>query len=117
MSEDFDRKRAKKSLQIREENEREQREQKRLECLEKVIKLLRNEFAENEVQIFLVGSITRPYQFYDNSDIDIVVKGFTGDRFELWSKLERILDRNIEIIKYENCGFQDHIDTQGLKVV
>lgn len=115
MTFDFDE--AKKFLEKRAQKRNEDDEQLRLSVLKNTQKLLTDEFANSGVEVYLVGSITRPYAFRKNSDIDIVLKNFTGDRFDLWPKLEHALDRNVEIIIYENCHFQDHILTQGVRII
>lgn len=89
----------------------------RLEMLEKCSPVLKNNFSDARVDVYLVGSIVRPYQFRRDSDIDIVLKGFSGDRFEVWTKLEKALNRSIEIILFETCPFQDYVVKYGLKVI
>lgn len=114
---DFDSEEAKKFLVEREHKEKEEREKERKDLLQKVILLLKEEFKGSPVEIYLVGSILRPYSFSSRSDIDIVLKHYGGDRFDLWPKLEKKIGRNIEIIPFETCPFQEFILKEGLKVL
>lgn len=60
--------------------------------------ILQEEFHGSSVEVFLVGSILKPFQFAERSDIDIVVKNYDHDRFDLWTKLETKIGRTVEII-------------------
>lgn len=117
MSAHFDRQEAKKFLFEKYEREKEQLEEQRRAILEHVISVLRDEFKDSDVEVFLVGSILIPYKFTISSDVDIVLKNFKGDRFALWPKLEEKIERAIEIILYDKCQFQEFVITNGLKVV
>jgi len=117
MNEQFDSQKAKEFLSNRSQNENEQREDERKTVLKHTCAVIEQEFKDTGIEVYLVGSILRPYQFTANSDIDIVVKNFTGDRFLLWTKLEELLQREVEIILFESCHFKDFITSQGLKVV
>lgn len=112
----FDADSAKKYLKEREEKARQENERLRLAVLAEVMSALKEELFENNVEVFLVGSITRPFTFTKRSDVDIVVKNFTQDRFDLWTKLESRLGRNVEVILFENCSFKNHIEKEGLRV-
>lgn len=114
---DFDIDAAKKFLREREEKEKEHFEEMRKIVLEKTIEVLRQEFQGSSVEVYLVGSITQPFEFTDRSDIDIVLKNFQGDFFDVWSKLQQKLDRIIEVILFETCHFQEHILKHGKKVL
>ena len=116
MDKNFDVKAAKEFLEAKELKEKTQREEERVFFLEKVRAMLQGEFSESSVEVYLVGSILRPYQFYSHSDVDVVVKNFTGDRFAFWTKLESILQRNVEIILFENCPFQEYVLEKGQKI-
>lgn len=113
----FDSDEAKKHLIQRQEKEKERLEQERTILLQKAISVLTDEFKGSPVEVYLVGSITRPYHFTSSSDIDIVLKNFKGDRFEIWTKLEEKLRKQVEIILFETCSFQDFVISQGYKVL
>lgn len=113
----FDEEAAEKYLSAREHEIRQLNEHERLKMLEQCTNVLKDYFQNGMVEVYLVGSIIQPFQFHKNSDIDIVLKGFTGDRFEIWTKLEKALNRSVEIIPFETCHFQEHILKYGLKVI
>lgn len=113
----FNRERAKKKLISLEQEEKDLNEKMRLNILKKLLIELKDDFSGQELEIYLVGSIIQPYKFHKNSDVDIVVKNFKGDRFEIWNRLEDLLQRNVEIIFYEKCSFQEHVQKEGLRVI
>lgn len=113
----FDIEKAKQHLKARESQNKEKDESKRKELLDTVITYVRNTFAHTDVEVYLVGSIIQPFQFHERSDIDIVLKNFKGDRFDLWTQLETVSKRNVEVVIFENCPFQKHVITHGYKVV
>jgi len=117
MNPNFDREEAKKFLAERENKEKEQKEAERKQVLQQVIEVLKEEFAGSSVEVYLVGSIIIPFRFSSRSDVDIVVKNYTGDRFDLWTKLEGKIDRQIEIIPFETCHFQESVLKDGLRVL
>jgi len=117
MADNFDYEAAKKSLRLKEEKENAQKEEDRLHFLQRVKTILKEEFNGTGVEVYLVGSILQPSRFTSMSDIDIVLKNFHGDRFELWAKLDRKIGRTLEIIIFETCHFQDFVLKDGLKVV
>ena len=108
---------AKKFLEDQEIARKEKEEINRKAMLELVIESLRQLFEKKSVEIYLVGSVIKPYMFRPDSDIDVVLKGFKGDRFEIWTQLEAMIKRNVEIILFEYCPFQDHVLNSGYKVM
>jgi predicted nucleotidyltransferase len=117
MNENFDINEAKKNLERREQDEKEKREQERLAMFSRATEALKSIPFDPQVEVYLVGSITRPYQFHPHSDVDVVVRNFQGDRFDLWTQLEELIKRNVEIIIFENCHFQDFVLKMGYKVL
>lgn len=117
MNQEFDKQNAKEFLIQKERKEKEKNEKERKILLKKITEILKKEFANQNVEVFLVGSITQPNKFNRKSDIDIVLKNFKGDRFDVWPRIEREIERNIEMILYEKCHFKEFIDQEGLKVV
>jgi len=114
---DFDVHAAKKFLREREEKERALFEESRKIFLEKTIATLKQEFRGSDIEVYLIGSIIQPFQFTDRSDIDIVLKNYQGDFFDIWSKLQQKVDRTIQVILFETCHFQEHILKHGKKVL
>lgn len=117
MNEGFDTEEAKKFLQGRESQAKEAREQQRKVAFDLTVNSLKTLFADTGVEVYLVGSITQPYMFHAGSDVDIVLKNFQGDRFEIWARLDRMLNRDVEVILFEHCHFQDHVLKHGYKVL
>lgn len=113
----FNTDRAKDYLIQREQQAREKREALRLSKFKKACDVLKERFSHSDVEVYLVGSVTRPYSFGGRSDIDIVLKNFYGDRFETWASLERDIDHKVEIILFEKCHFQDYVLTKGVKIL
>ena len=116
MGEIFNQDEAKQFLHAKEEKEKQAREKGRLSVLQKVISILKKEFEGSHVEVYLIGSILHPFAFSSRSDIDIVLKNFKEDRFDIWAKLERIIERKVEIILFETCRFKDFVLTQGYKI-
>jgi predicted nucleotidyltransferase len=117
MESKFDQQEAKKFLLERAQREKQEREDVRQKTLQRAITVLRERFQGSGIDVYLVGSILRPYHFTPSSDIDIVVKNFTGDRFQLWTELEDLLQRDVEVILFESCHFKEFVTKEGLKVV
>jgi len=117
MNKDFDKGQAKRFLEKRESLEKEEREKERNATIKLVVKTLKKLFDHTDVEVYLVGSVTQPYMFYSHSDVDIVVKNFKGDRFDLWTQLEALIKRDVEVILFENCHFQEHVLKSGYKVL
>ncbi len=117
MTSNFDSEDAKNFLLARERKEKEERERDRKDTLQKVTSILKKEFEGTAVEIYLVGSILRPFSFSVHSDIDVVMKNYKGDRFDFWTKLEGQIGRTVEIIPFETCPFQEFVLKEGLKVL
>lgn len=117
MSKEFDFEQAKDYLANQEQNRLELLETERKRTFKSAVDVLKNYFKNSSVQVYLIGSVTQPGKFSENSDVDIVLKNFTGDRFDIWGDIERSINRKIEIILYENSSFKDHIDQTGFKVL
>lgn len=117
MDKKFDADEAKRFLEKKESEEKEKREQDRILVLSRAIDALKKLFFHTDVEVYLVGSVTRPYMFHSQSDVDIVLKNFKGDRFDVWAELEKIIERNVEVIVFENCHFQEYVIKSGYKVI
>jgi len=113
----FDSEEAKKYLLEKEKQEKLARESERKDVLEKSIAVLKKEFEGSSVEVYLIGSLIKPFAFSLHSDIDIVLKNYTEDRFHLWVTLEEKIGRKVEIILFETCRFQEFVVKEGLKVV
>ena len=116
MADQFDVDQSRRFLAQKEIDKKEKREEERKVVLALAIRSLTDLFQGTGVEVFLVGSITQPHLFHSHSDVDIVLKNFAGDRFEVWTKLESMLHRNVEIILFEHCPFQEHVLRNGYRV-
>ncbi len=114
---DFDSKEAKEFLLEREKKKKEEQEKDRQEMLQKVTLILREKFKNTSVEVYLVGSILRPYSFSARSDVDVVLKNYQGDRLSLWTELEEKLGRSVEVIPFETCSFKEFIEKDGFRVI
>jgi hypothetical protein len=117
MEEKFNEEEARKFLLLREEQEKQTKEQERKSLLSKVIAVLGQEFKDSSVEVYLVGSILRPFSFSSSSDVDVVLKGYKEDRFDFWTKLEGEIGRKVEIILFETCRFQEFVLKEGFRVI
>lgn len=117
MNNKFDSEEAKNFLLAKEEREKQQREEERNSLLQKVISILEKEFKGSSVEVYLIGSILKPFGFSSRSDVDIVLKNYKEDRFDFWAKLERNLSRKVEIILFETCPFQEFVLKEGFKII
>lgn len=112
----FDSEEAKNFLLAKEKRDKQRKEEERNFLLAKVIVILEKEFKGSSVEVYLIGSIIKPFGFSSRSDIDIVLKNYKEDRFDFWAKLERNLNKRVEIILFETCPFQEFVLKEGLKV-
>lgn len=95
----------------------ESREKLRQDLLSGVflaLKRLASEVSFEKAYIF--GSVTKPYQFTEFSDIDIAFSGLDKDKlFFTASFLSRELDRDVNIIYIEDVHFKDKILKEGIE--
>jgi predicted nucleotidyltransferase len=94
------------------------REKKRGEALASAVDSLKRYFTSKRVaKVFLIGSILREDAFYDFSDIDIVVEDLDEDYFSTLSELETILDRDVDLIEFEEeHRLKDEIVKRGMRI-
>jgi predicted nucleotidyltransferase len=117
MESDFNWDEARKNLKNREVKKSLAREDARKKLLEQTKEILFKEFQGQDIELWLIGSITQPNRFSEKSDIDIVIKNYFDDRFALWSSLEKQIGHEIEIIRFEECSFKEDVRNFGLKVL
>jgi len=95
---------------------RQRREQERLEKLSAVFAALEKLAAETPFQeAYIFGSLTKPYQFSSNSDIDI---GFIGLREEdflpAMAFLSMELGVEVDIVQLEGHRLREKVITEGV---
>ena len=100
-----------------EEQDRK-REWQRVELLARTRKLLKDYFqCKNVRAVYVIGSLVRQGDFYPFSDIDIAVEGLTKGYFRVICELEEILERSVDIITMESCGFKESIRRKGIRIL
>lgn len=114
---EFNSEEAKNFLQERDRKEKQDQEETRRSLLEKTIAILKEELKDISIEVYLVGSILQPFAFTPHSDIDIVIKNYQGDRFDLWTTLEKRIGRKVEVILFESCSFKEFMHSKGLRVI
>jgi predicted nucleotidyltransferase len=95
---------------------REKCEQERQKLLEKTQTWLGLFAAEYGIETaYIFGSVTRPYQFHQNSDVDLAVEEIDSlAHFPAISLLAAYLGREVDIIKLDSCHFADRIRSTGM---
>lgn len=104
--------------EIKQDEALAEREKKREQTLTSAIATLKKYFSSKKVEkVYLIGSLLREGAFYDFSDIDIVVEGLTEEYFTILSELEAILERDVELIEFEEGHrLKDEIEKRGLRI-
>lgn len=99
------------------EERRSQREALRLVTLERIKRVLEEmsgEIAFDEAYIF--GSVTKPYRFFEETDVDI---GFLGlrdeDFFKALAYLSYSLERDVDIIQLEKHRLKEKVMKGGIR--
>lgn len=95
---------------------RQQQEQKRLATLAKTLDwLTAHAHSYGIYQAYLVGSVTRPYQFAHRSDVDLAVEQINRDRFFVaMAQISEYLERDVDIIELAKCHFGDRLRQEGI---
>jgi predicted nucleotidyltransferase len=66
--------------------------------------------------LYFFGSLTRPYGFFNRSDIDIGIKGLDKYlHYRFISDLSGLLKREIDVVRLEDCPFADTIRKRGIR--
>jgi len=98
----------------RKSEEREKSRQFALARLDKALSVLSEKYSWNG--IFIFGSVAREGAFHENSDVDIGIEGLDPlQHHEFVGELSRLLERDVDVVLLEECGFGDRIKEKGLK--
>ncbi len=99
------------------ERRRALNEQKRLETFARVTAWLETQGASYDIQqAYLFGSITRPYQFSEHSDVDVAAENIRPDRFfEAMASLSESVERDVDLVELLKCPFTAKIRQQGIQ--
>jgi predicted nucleotidyltransferase len=107
----------KNKLNKEKESSRFGNELLRKRLLNKTIHLLNDYFTRfPQTNVYLFGSITKENVFTTDSDIDIAVANYSGQRIELYCEIEELLNHTIDLVILEKCSFSDNITRHGLKI-
>jgi len=65
---------------------------------------------------YIFGSLIKEGRFSNKSDIDIAVKGLNKyDHFSFVGDISALLDREVDVIRLEDCHFRNSIISGGIK--
>jgi predicted nucleotidyltransferase len=94
---------------------RKWREQQRLRAVDEVNKALQElSIRYKWEEVYLFGSITKPNQFGEHSDIDIGIKGLEKFlQYRFISDLSGLLERAVDVVRLEDCTFSEAIESRG----
>ncbi|MGF1513989.1 MAG: nucleotidyltransferase family protein [Elainellaceae cyanobacterium] len=94
---------------------RERQEAQRLVALDEVTHWLETEGLRYGLrEVYLFGSITRPYRFSDRSDIDVAVEEIGPEAFFMvMASLSEALGRDVDLVDLRKCHFAHRIRQQG----
>ncbi|MCS7279941.1 MAG: nucleotidyltransferase domain-containing protein [Thermodesulfobacteriaceae bacterium] len=99
------------------QQKRNERERLRLKILKKTFLAL--EELSKEVsfkEAYLFGSITKPYRFRPNSDVDLAFLELEKDKlFYTVAFLSNFLEREVDVVELERVSFKKKIFTEGIK--
>ena len=63
---------------------------------------------------YIFGSLVRPGDFYDSSDVDVAVHAvLPRNYFDLKCHLEERIGRDVDLVEIESCRFFDSIRRHG----
>ncbi len=115
----FDIKKIKDIFFKKSQQEKQELELDRKRVLKETESIIKNYFVDvdKKVEIYLIGSILKPYQFNKHSDINIVIKGSDKSKLDIWLDLEERFSRKIDVVSYEKCHFKDFIDKYGIRII
>jgi predicted nucleotidyltransferase len=101
-----------KSVYERKDEERERARESLMSKISNVLKRLEVSFEE----VYVFGSVTKPYQFGESSDVDIAFKGLDKERFfSTISFLNRELGRDVNVVLLEEVHFKEKIIREGIR--
>ena len=95
---------------------RDTQEQQRQQILAQVIEWLETVGSQHGIkQAYIFGSLTRPGDFTEASDVDIAISGKLPEDFcPLMSLLSTTLGREVDLIHLEKCHFAERIREKGI---
>jgi predicted nucleotidyltransferase len=89
----------------------------RLSELNNTVEILQKYFTNIAVNVYLFGSICHKGLFFANSDIDIAVSSFQGNRIDLYCELSILFKREIDLVFLEKTSIKEFILNDSLQIV
>ncbi len=95
---------------------RDIQEQQRQQILAQVVQWLETVGTQHGIErAYIFGSLTRPGDFTEASDVDIAISGKLPEEFcTLMSFLVTTLGREVDLIQLEQCHLGDRIREKGI---
>jgi hypothetical protein len=95
---------------------REDNEAQRLATLKRAIHWLETEGEQYGIhEAYLFGSVTHPYRFTSNSDVDVAIEQFNPeDFFVAMAALSETLECDVDLVDLSKCHFAHRIRQQGM---
>ncbi|MGC8657487.1 MAG: nucleotidyltransferase family protein [Desulfomonilaceae bacterium] len=98
----------------RKAEEREKLRQTVLVRLDEALKALSEKYSWTE--IFIFGSVILEGAFYEKSDVDIGIEGLDPlDHYAFVADISSLLERDVDVVLLEECGFAEKIKKKGQK--
>lgn len=97
---------------------RENREKRRVETLQKLQGILLDmKDRYNLSEIYIFGSILRPYHFFSLSDLDVAVRGLSNALyFQFAAEISDRMEIDTDVVELETSRLVNKITEEGLKV-
>ena len=100
-------------LKRRDERRRRRREELREQVRQRLKEAL-HQLAPGE-PVILFGSVTRPHEFHERSDVDIafVEEPKKKSRYALQAQIEEMIHHPVDLIILSECRFREKIEREG----
>lgn len=92
-------------------------EEMRLSDLNNTIEILQKYFVNKAGKVFVFGSICHKGCFFANSDIDIAVSNFQGNRIDLYCELSILFQREIDLVFLEKSNIKEYILNDCIQII
>lgn len=99
------------------EKERKRREQRRQERLGTVFKALDElSYLISFKEAYVFGSLTKPYRFFEHSDVDVAFVGLRDKNFfQAIAFLSGVLDGEVDVLQLEEHPRAEEIIREGIQ--
>lgn len=104
-------------LQEKQARQAELNEAIRLSELNNAVEIIQKYFANIAANVYIFGSICHKGLFFANSDIDIAVSSFQGNRIDLYCELSILFKREIDLVFLEKTNIKEYILSDCLQII